>query len=83
MAVDNQEVWDGLTEIIVDETGLDAAEVTGAKSFADDLLIDSLSMMTIVTLAEDKFGVEIPDDQVKDLVTVQDAVDFIAAQAAA
>jgi acyl carrier protein len=81
MALDAKEVLEGLTEIVVDETGLDAATITGDKSFADDLLIDSLSMMTIVTLAEDKFGVEIPDDRVKDLATVQDAVDFIAAAA--
>ncbi|MDR2348082.1 MAG: acyl carrier protein, partial [Bifidobacteriaceae bacterium] len=33
-------------------------------------------------LAEDKFGVEIPDDEVKNLTTVQDAVDFIAAAGA-
>ncbi|RAG66726.1 acyl carrier protein, partial [Burkholderia multivorans] len=39
--------------------------------------IDSISMMTIVVNAEKKFGVKIPDDDVKDLVTVQDAVDYI------
>jgi acyl carrier protein len=78
MTKDNNEVLEGLTEIIVDETGLDAADITPDKSFTDDLDIDSLSMMTIVTLAEDRFGVEIPDDQVKHLLSVQDAVDFIA-----
>ncbi|MDR3360366.1 MAG: acyl carrier protein [Bifidobacteriaceae bacterium] len=82
MAQDAQEVLDGLTEIVAEETGLEVAEIAADKSFSDDLGIDSLSMMTIVTLAEDKFGVEIPDEQVKDLATVQDAVDFIAAQAA-
>jgi len=35
-------------------------------------------MMTIVTLAEEKFDVRIPDDEVKNLVTVGDAVSFIA-----
>jgi acyl carrier protein len=78
MALDKNEVLEGLTEIIVDETGVDADEVTLDKSFTDDLDIDSLSMMTIVTLAEDKFGVEIPDDAVKTLQTVKDAVNFIA-----
>ena len=34
-------------------------------------------MMTIVVNAEKKFSVKIPDDDVKDLVTVQDAVDYI------
>jgi acyl carrier protein len=48
------------------------------KSFTDDLDIDSLSMMTIVVNAEEKFGVRIPDDEVKNLKTVGDAVSFIA-----
>jgi acyl carrier protein len=47
------------------------------KSFTDDLDIDSLSMMTIVVNAEEKFGVKIPDDEVKNLKTVRDAVTFI------
>jgi acyl carrier protein len=77
MALDATAVLDGLIEIVVEETGLDPAEVTTDKNFADDLDIDSLSMMTIVTLAEDKFKVEIPDDAVKSLSTVGDAVTFI------
>jgi len=47
------------------------------KSFTDDLDIDSISMMTIVVNAEDKFGVKIPDEEVKNLITVADAVNFI------
>ena len=47
------------------------------KSFTDDLDIDSLSMMTIVVNAEEKFGVRIPDDDVKNLKTVGDAVSYI------
>ena len=48
------------------------------KSFTEDLDIDSLSMMTIVVNAEEKFGVKIPDDEVKNLKTVNDAVSYIA-----
>ena len=75
---DQQEILSGLAEIVNEETGLDPAEVQMDKSFTDDLDIDSLSMMTIVTLAEEKFDVRIPDDEVKNLVTVGDAVSFIA-----
>ncbi len=77
MALSENEVLEGLAEIVVDETGIDAAEVTLEKSFTDDLDIDSLSMMTIVTLAEEKFDVRIPDEDVKNLVTVGDAVTYI------
>ena len=73
----SKEVLAGLAEIVAEETGLDAAEVVGSKSFTDDLDIDSLSMMTIVTLAEEKFDVRIPDEDVKNLVTVGDAVAYI------
>ena len=77
MALSENEVLSGLADIVAEETGLDAGDVVGTKSFTDDLDIDSLSMMTIVTLAEEKFGVRIPDEDVKNLVTVQDAVSYI------
>ena len=78
MALSEQEVLAGLAEIVVEETGVDTADVQLDKSFTDDLDIDSLSMMTIVVNAEEKFGVRIPDDEVKNLKTVRDAVGFIA-----
>jgi len=77
MALSENEVLAGLAEIVVEETGVDAADVQLEKSFTDDLDIDSLSMMTIVTLAEEKFDVRIPDEDVKNLVTVGDAVTYI------
>ncbi|MCA5894945.1 acyl carrier protein [Isoptericola sp. NEAU-Y5] len=83
MAYTAQEILEGLAEIVAEETGLPTDAVVTEKSFTDDLDIDSLSMMTIVTHAEDKFGVRIPDDEVKNLATVGDAVSFIeGAQAA-
>ena len=66
-----------LAEIVNEVAGVDAADVQLEKSFVDDLDIDSLSMVEIVVAAEEKFGVRIPDDQVKNLKTVGDAVSFI------
>jgi len=77
MAFTNEEVLAGLAELITDETGISADEVAPEKSFTDDLDIDSISMMTIVVNAEEKFDVKIPDEEVKNLKTVGDAVDFI------
>ncbi len=79
MAVTEAEVLKGLSDIVSEETGIDTAEIVAAKSFTDDLDIDSLSMMTIVTLAEERFDIRIPDEEVKNLVTVGDAVSFITA----
>ena len=78
MAQSEQQILDGLAEIVNEETGIDTGSVELEKSFTDDLDIDSLSMMTIVVNAEEKFGVRIPDDEVKNLTTVGDAVSFIA-----
>ncbi|NNG37489.1 acyl carrier protein [Nakamurella aerolata] len=74
---DNTEILPGLAEIVEEVAGVPAADVTGDKSFTDDLDIDSLSMVEIAVQAEDKFGVKIPDDELANLKTVQDAVDYI------
>ena len=74
----NEEILAGLAEIINEETGLATEAVELDKSFTDDLDIDSISMMTIVVNAEEKFGVRIPDEEVKNLSTVGDAVEFIS-----
>ncbi len=77
----DQEILAGLGEIIEEIAGVPADEVTPSKSFVDDLDIDSLSMVEIAVAAQDKFGVEIPDDQLKDLTTVQDVVNFVSKNA--
>ena len=71
------EILAGLAEIVNEETGVETEAVQLDKSFTDDLDIDSISMMTIVVNAEEKFDVTIPDEEVKNLKTVEDAVNFI------
>ena len=77
MAASEQEILAGLAEIVNEETGIATGDVQPDKSFTDDLDIDSISMMTIVVNAEEKFDVKIPDEEVKNLKTVGDAVKFI------
>jgi acyl carrier protein len=77
MAMTQEEILAGLSEIIDEIAGVPADQVTPEKSFVDDLDIDSLSMVEIAVAAQDKFGVEIPDDQLKDLKTVQDVIDYV------
>ena len=81
MAMTEQEILTGLGEIIDEVAGVPADQVSPDKTFVDDLDIDSLSMVEIAVAAQDKFGVEIPDDQLKDLTTVQDVVNFVAKNA--
>ena len=74
----DQEILAGLAEIVDEIAGVPADEVTPEKNFVDDLDIDSLSMVEIAVAAQDKFGVEIPDEQLKDLKTVQDVVNLVS-----
>jgi acyl carrier protein len=73
----DQEILEGLGEIIDEVAGVPADQVTPDKTFVDDLDIDSLSMVEIAVAAQDKFDVEIPDEQLKDLKTVQDVIDYV------
>ncbi|GGT67713.1 MULTISPECIES: acyl carrier protein [Actinomadura] len=72
-----QEILDGLAEIIDEIVGIDKSEVTPEKNFIDDLDIDSLSMVEIAVAAQDRFGVEIPDDELRNLKTVKDVINFV------
>lgn len=72
-----EEIRTGLAEIVNEIAGVPAADVQLDKSFTDDLDIDSLSMVEVVVAAEEKFDVKIPDDEVKNLATVGDAVAYI------
>jgi acyl carrier protein len=67
-----------LAAIVQEATGIPAARVVPAASFVDDLDIDSLSMVEIATMAEDKFGVAIPDAELSKLKTVADVLDYLA-----
>lgn len=77
MARTEAEIITGLSEIVEEVTGIEPSEVTPDKSFVDDLDIDSLSMVEIAVQTEDRYGVEIPDEDLAKLRTVQDAVDYI------
>jgi acyl carrier protein len=72
-----EEIRADLAEIVNEVAGIPVEDVQLDKSFVDDLDVDSLSMVEVVVAAEEKFGVSIPDDEVKNLKTVGDAVSFI------
>jgi len=74
-----EDVLAGLAEIVNEVAGIPAESVQMEKSFVDDLDVDSLSMVEVVMACEDKFGVTIPDTEVKNLNTVADAVNYITA----
>lgn len=75
--LNKEEVLAGLAEIVEEVAGVSQEDVTAEKSFVDNLDIDSLSMVEIAVQAEDKFGVKIPDDELANLKTVGDAVNYV------
>jgi acyl carrier protein len=79
MALTQDEVLAGIRDIVVEVAGIDGALVSLEKKFADDLDVDSLSMVEVIVAAEEKFSVKIPDDEVTKMATVADAVNFIVA----
>ena len=78
MGYTEQEILSGLAEIVNEIVGVSTSDVQLDKSFTDDLDVDSLSMVEVAMAAQDKFGVTIPDEEIKNLKTVGDAVGFIA-----
>jgi acyl carrier protein len=72
-----EEIRTGLAEIVNEIAGIPTDDIQLEKSFTDDLDVDSLSMVEVVVAAEERFGVSIPDDEVKSLKTVGDAVSYI------
>lgn len=63
--------------IVVEQLGVDEAEVTNEASFIDDLGADSLDTVELVMALEEEFGAEIPDEEAEKITTVQAAIDYI------
>ena len=77
------DVADRVKKIVIEHLGVDAGKVSEAASFIDDLGADSLDTVELVMAFEEEFGVEIPDDAAEKIQTVQDAIAYIEANAAA
>lgn len=73
---------DKITEIIVEQLGVKAEEVTPEASFVDDLGADSLDTVELVMALEEEFGIEIPDEDAEKIQTVGDALKYIEEKSA-
>ena len=68
-------------QIIVEQLGVEEAEVTASASFQDDLGADSLDIVELVMAFEEAFEIEIPDEDAEKIKTVKDAIDYVNAHA--
>ena len=64
-------------QIIVEQLGVEEAEVTASASFQDDLGADSLDIVELVMAFEEAFEIEIPDEDAEKIKTVKDAIDYV------
>lgn len=64
-------------EIIVEQLGVDEGQVNAEASFIDDLGADSLDTVELVMAFEEKFDIEIPDEDAEKMRTVGDAIDYL------
>jgi acyl carrier protein len=72
-----EEIFEKVKEIIVEQLGVTDTSVTMEASFIDDLGADSLDIVELIMALEEEFDIEIPDADAEKVVTVGDVVDYI------
>ncbi len=72
MAIDQE-----MIDIIVEQLSVEKDKVVPGASFVDDLGADSLDLVELIMAMEEKFDIEIPDEDAEKIVTVKDAVDYV------
>jgi len=73
------ENFDKLKEILIDVLGAKEEDIKAESKFVDDLGADSLDLVELIMAFEDKFGIEISDEDTEKIVTVKDTLDYIDA----
>ena len=76
--METEEIFEKVKTVIVEQLGIDEANVRMESSFLDDLGADSLDIVEFIMAVEEEFGLEIPDEDVEKIVTVKDVVEYIS-----
>ena len=74
-----EEIFDKLKELVVDQLGVEEDEVTMEATMQDDLGADSLDLVDLVMSVEEEFGVKVADEDLENIKTVGDIVNYIEA----
>ncbi len=72
-----EEIFEKVKNIIIEQLGVTETSVTMEASFIDDLGADSLDLVELIMALEEEFDTEIPDADAEKVVTVGDVVDYI------
>lgn len=73
----DKSIEDSVKDIIVDQLGVNADQVTPQAKFVEDLGADSLDTVELVMAFEEEFDVEVPDEEAEKLQSVGDVIDYI------
>ena len=76
---EEQRMFETLKAILVEELQLEPDEITMESELANDLGVNSIELADLIMLCEDKFGVEIEDEDIHKFVTVSDVVSYLEA----
>lgn len=74
----NEEIFDQLKEIMVDELGIDGSEIKPESVLLSDLDINSLELMNLVMVVEEKYNIFLDEERLRDIKTVGDIVSYVA-----
>jgi acyl carrier protein len=70
-------IFDEVKEILVEQLGVDENDIELSSSLTDDLGADSIDAIDIVMSIEDQYSIEVPDETIETMKTVEDIVSFI------
>ena len=78
MAATREEIYENVKDVLVEQLGVEAGEVTEEASFQEDLGADSLDLVELIMELEDQFEIKISDEDAQRIQTVGQAVDYIS-----
>jgi len=81
--MDRPEIEAKMTDLLVEELGLEREKIRMDAKFEEDLEVDSLGVVELLMALEDNFDVKIPDDEAEKITTVAEAVDVVQAKISA
>lgn len=77
--MDESKAFEEVKKVVVEQLGVKEEEITREASYVDDLGADSLDTVELVMALEEKFGMEIPDEEAEKIKTVADTINYVVA----